>query len=197
LPSVPCLTIIGTEGALLLELYGKPAVPKLVQLLGNSDPIVRQRATEALGSIGPEASEAAPLLVALMDDPNDRVRMEAAYAIGSIGSAAPEAVRVLGAALTDPYEWTRTAAAHSLTNLGPEAKGALPALKKASRNFGDWSVALGAAEAIGAIEGKEAQKKAEAYLYRMNARQENVGSEQNQAAAEALKKIEAEQEKKK
>ncbi len=53
---------------------------KLISLLGDADPFIRERATRAYGSI--QDSTALPLLIARLDDPDPRVQEAAAFAIG-------------------------------------------------------------------------------------------------------------------
>jgi HEAT repeat protein len=74
---------------------GRPAVPALVQLLGDPDPYTRVLAIDALAHIGPAAADAVPALIALLDDPVDEVRQYAARALGQIGPAAYSAVPAL------------------------------------------------------------------------------------------------------
>src|SRR5262249_28679012 len=82
------------QGALGLSLHGPdalPALPRLVELLGSPDTLVRQQAALALGKIGPEARAAVPSLVRALDDPQWSVRRGAALALGEIGPEAREA----------------------------------------------------------------------------------------------------------
>ena len=53
---------------------------KLIGLLGDADPFIRERATRAYGSI--QDSSALSLLIARLDDPEPRVQEAAAFAIG-------------------------------------------------------------------------------------------------------------------
>ncbi len=53
---------------------------KLISLLGDADPVIRERATRAYGSI--QDTQALPLLVSRLTDPEIRVQESAAFAIG-------------------------------------------------------------------------------------------------------------------
>ncbi|QDU95917.1 HEAT repeat domain-containing protein [Lignipirellula cremea] len=63
-----------------------PAVPELVALLEDKEPVVRLQAILALGKIGPEAKAACPGLVkALENDKWESVQYAATYALATIG----------------------------------------------------------------------------------------------------------------
>ncbi len=51
----------------------KPAVPALIENLGNESGPVRYSSALALGEIGPDAAAAVPALQKLLDDRNDDV----------------------------------------------------------------------------------------------------------------------------
>jgi HEAT repeat protein len=59
-------------------------VPPLTGLLGDREPIVRRRAAEALGRIGPDAGAALAALRRLASDPEADVRAAAAEAVRRI-----------------------------------------------------------------------------------------------------------------
>lgn len=70
------------------------AVPRIVPLLDDEDPIVRRTAAYALGSIGPDAKEAVPKLRQLMRT-NDRDQMTAvANALRAIEPSAAGDLRI-------------------------------------------------------------------------------------------------------
>jgi len=137
----------GFVRATAAKLLGDTKDPLHVALLAerlseDSDPIVRQRAAEALAAVG--GSAAGQALVRGVEDPVDRVRLasvegltdlgpavaitglirllredtvwevraQAARALGSTGS--PEAAAALEAALADPNEFVRSAAENGL-----------------------------------------------------------------------------------
>ena len=88
-----------------------------------------QGASQALGLIGPEASEAVPLLIqALEGDEDWSVRSNAARALGWMESDASEVVPTLIQALGDESEHVRSAAADALGEFGAQAWDAIPAL---------------------------------------------------------------------
>ncbi len=93
-----------------LGKMGEPAVPALISVLKNksdvpdkvgkkaptpTDPtaLVRTKAIEALGNMGPKAKSAVPVLSDALKDMN--VRIEAANALGNIGPDAKDAVTAL------------------------------------------------------------------------------------------------------
>jgi HEAT repeat protein len=81
--------IVRILAAEYLGLFGpdaKRAIPALVTLLSDPEPLLRAVSAEALGrtSVGPEAANAAPALVKLLADEDESVRAKAAAALGKI-----------------------------------------------------------------------------------------------------------------
>ena len=73
---------------------GAAAVPALLDLAGSEEPVLRSRALDILGDIGPQAAQALPaLLAAARDDPDEDPRRRAVEAIGTVGCGAPDQVR--------------------------------------------------------------------------------------------------------
>ena len=157
----------------LVEAFGAagaPAVPALIQALGDSDRDVRRAAAtrarlransqgdsgwdvrraaaEALVKIGTPA--VSPLIQAL-GDRSENVRAAAAWALGDLGD--PQAIPALIQALGDQSENVRWAAAWALGDLGdPQA---VPPLIKALRDRSE-NVRCAAAWALGAIGDPQA-----------------------------------------
>jgi HEAT repeat protein len=128
---------------------GAPAVPALIQALGNSDSAVRRAAAEALGAIGDP--QAIPALIQALGDDWGNVRFAAAEALGKLGD--PQAVPALIQALGDDWGNVRFAAAEALGKLGdPQA---VPALIQALGDSG-WDVRCAAAEALGKLGDPQA-----------------------------------------
>ena len=145
----------------LVEAFGAagaPAVPALIQALGDSGWEVRRAAAEALGAIG-DPQAVPPLIQALGHETNpfadyrDAVRRAAAEALVKIGTpAVPALIQALG------HYWydVRRAAAEALGAIGdPQA---IPALIEA---LGDLSenVRRAALQAIQQIQTKQSQTK--------------------------------------
>jgi len=105
------------RGLISMRASAKPAIPALVEALGDSDPKVRYRAVIALGNLwsgiesGAEIEAAVPALLKLLKD-------------------------------EDPY--TRRRALHAFGQIGPGAQAALPTLKQImhDRNDPDWVLAF-------------------------------------------------------
>jgi HEAT repeat protein len=91
---------------------GAPAVPALIQALGDSDSAVRRAAAEALGDIGDP--QAVPALIQALGDSDWDVRWAAAKALGKLGD--PQAIPALIQALGDSDWDVRFAAAWALGN---------------------------------------------------------------------------------
>ena len=128
-------------------------VPRVVALLGDYNPMIREAAAQALGRIGPVAQkDATPALLHAMHDPSGSVRSQAAWALGQLGPAA-EAVAPLIEALDDDDPEVRRYAAFALSLFGRTAE---PAVPKLIERLEDPHMAYMAARALGAI-GKPAK----------------------------------------
>lgn len=88
-------------------------VPRLIELLMDPDPGVRQTAAMALGKIA--RPQTAPALVERLRDPDPVVRRDSAWALGNLGG---EVMGQVGIALVerlgDPSDEVKTAAAQAL-----------------------------------------------------------------------------------
>ena len=74
-----------TPASTALIRIGRPSVPPLIELLGNSSPITRGYAVAALRQMGrPRAEEAIPTIKGLLRDENELVRQAAARALKDI-----------------------------------------------------------------------------------------------------------------
>jgi hypothetical protein len=140
----------------LVEAFGAagaPAVPALIQALGDSDWDVRRAAAEALGDLGDP--QAIPALIKALGDSDWVVRRASAEALGKLGD--PQAIPALIKALGDSDWVVRRASAEALGAIGdPQA---IPALIQA---LGDWrseNVRRAARQAIQQIETKQSQTK--------------------------------------
>jgi hypothetical protein len=96
--------------AAALGRIGKPAVPKLVEALKSSNPMLRHQAADTLARIGPSAAAAVPALIDAMTDQDPLVRKACARALGQIGPDAADAVPMLIEMLLedDPHGLERT-----------------------------------------------------------------------------------------
>jgi HEAT repeat protein len=132
------------------KLKDKRDVPGLIKALQNNDPLIFQKAVEALGQIGdPRAVE--PLSAALkMEGPYNQAPDYAAEALGKIGD--PRAVDPLIAALNDDREHVRMSAASAIEKIGaPAVEPLITALK-----VGGKYPRLYAAEILGKFGGLRA-----------------------------------------
>jgi len=108
--------------AIYLLMYVAPAdaavaVPALIKALGDSE--LDARAADALGHIGPLASEAVRALIGALTHWDESVRWSAAKALAEIGPPAAEAATVtLFKLLGDPDEEVRLVAEEALRELG-------------------------------------------------------------------------------
>ena len=118
------------DAVFALSAVGRPAVPHLVELLGEKDWWLRAAAADVLGDLGTTASDTVPHLTRVLDDEAEWVRRNAVEALGNIGPAAAEAVPALSRRLQDSESWIRHNAALSLAKIGPAAAEAVPVLRK-------------------------------------------------------------------
>lgn len=102
-----------------LREAGRPAVPDLVQCLGDEDPMVRYRSIRALSKIG---MVAAPDLAEALRDREPVVRYGAAKALGGMGNEARYSAGALMNALNDPQANVREAAFQALAQIGDRAQ---------------------------------------------------------------------------
>jgi len=86
---------------------GAEAVGAMIKALKSPDWKVRRCATDALASIGPDATKAVAALTAAMKDKNTWVRAGAAGALGKMGQAAKPAIPLLVEAAGDADEFLR------------------------------------------------------------------------------------------
>ena len=138
----------------LVEAFGAagaPAVPALIQALGDSDWAVRRAAAGALGAIGDP--QAVPPLIQALGDRSENVRRAAAEALVKIGTPA---VSPLIQALGDSDWAVRRAAAEALGAIGDPR--AVPALIQALWDS-DGDVRRAAQQAIQQIKTKQSQTK--------------------------------------
>jgi HEAT repeat protein len=114
---------------------GEPAIPALIQALGDKNLLVRRSAGEVLQNMG---SHAIPALVQALKDSDVLMRRRASYMLSKIRGnyvevvkKSPEtkaAVPKLIALLKDSDAEMRSSAALALGNIGAEPKDAVPAL---------------------------------------------------------------------
>ncbi len=118
------------DAVFALSAAGLPAVPHMVELLGENDWWLRAAAADVLGDLGTTASDTVPHLTRVLDDEAEWVRRNAVEALGNIGPAAAEAVPALSRRLRDSESWIRHNTALALAKIGPTATEAVPALRK-------------------------------------------------------------------
>ena len=118
------------DAVFALSAVGRPAVPHMVELLGENDWWLRAAAADVLGDLGTTASDTVPHLTRVLDDEAEWVRRNAVEALGNIGPVAADAVPALSRRLQDSESWIRHNAALALAKIGPAATEAVPALRK-------------------------------------------------------------------
>ncbi|MEW6354999.1 MAG: HEAT repeat domain-containing protein [Planctomycetota bacterium] len=147
----------GTGLAMAAVLAGKMkdqgSIPRLIELLSDSNARVRRCAATALGKL--RAATAAGALAKCLGDSEADVRCDAAMALGLLGEAgrpgAPQMIQMLSARETPPA--VRRACARALGEVGDESVA--DALVKAI-NPNDVDLVKAAATALGKIKSKRA-----------------------------------------
>lgn len=115
---------------------GKQAIPDLVEMVSDSDYIIRRKIIEIIGEIGESAVSAIPRLIEVLKDENERVcKPYAARALGKIGQKTARTVPILIETLNDKSEYLRIATMEALLLLGPKADSAVPEMIKALKNW--------------------------------------------------------------
>jgi HEAT repeat protein len=112
---------ISQAGYGLVE-QGAAAVPALLEAVASGVPLIRARAIDVLGDMGPQASAAIPALLGAFDDIEMDPRRRAVEAIGTVGCGSvdqAELCATLVGMMRDPHEQVRRNAAYSLQRLGP------------------------------------------------------------------------------
>ena len=112
-----------TQAGYGLTEAGAAAVPALLELAASETPLLRSRAIDVLGDIGPAAAPALPKLLEAMQDTHVDPRRRAVEAIGTVGCGHSEQAQLCVALAEvlrdDPHEQVKRNAAYSLARLGP------------------------------------------------------------------------------
>jgi|EP01046_Picozoa_sp_COSAG06_P008838 HEAT repeat protein len=101
---------------------GADAVPALLEAVASDEPVLRSRAIDVLGDMGPQAAAAIPALLDAFDDFEMDPRRRAVEAIGTVGCGSADQAELCAALvpmMRDPHEQVRRNAAYSLQRLGP------------------------------------------------------------------------------
>jgi HEAT repeat protein len=168
-----------------LGVSAAPAVPALVQILGNQDSIAIGDAVDALVHIGPAA---VPALVQALESTDVRLRHQAAVVLSRIEPTDPAAVKALVKALKDPSAAIRRRAALALAGAGRCEKpedGVVVGLISALADR-DGTVRVSAAVALGDI-GTDAKEAAKPLSQLLSDKDAGLRT----AATEAIRKITA------
>jgi HEAT repeat protein len=135
-----------------------PAVPAVMEALGDRDLFVRWAAARTLGKVGPvRPAVEVPALARLLSDPDVDVNKAAAVALERYGPQAIAAVGALVRMLRADHWVLRIQAIQSLESIGTGAVSAIPALA-AAMSDPDIRVRRGSADLLGKFgpQAKEA-----------------------------------------
>jgi HEAT repeat protein len=108
-----------------LTSFGLPAVPVLIDALGDDDQDVRQTALDSLQKVQLDNKKMFPLVTAALKSEKVRLRLGATYAMNRFGK---DAVDELLKMLKDPEVDIRFAAVYALDDIGEEAIKSFPAM---------------------------------------------------------------------
>ena len=116
--------VVQTLGDIGLAATG--ALPRLLGVASDTDPIVRAEAAEALGQVVQDTSEAVPILIDLLSDEDGDVRRNASLSLAKLKGHAVEAVTALAGVLNDSNRYVIGNAFEALRRIGtPEATDVL------------------------------------------------------------------------
>lgn len=111
---------LARRGAIVLMNPGprtKPAIPALIDLLGDPDEFFRTRAFDILHRMG---KLSVPALIAATKRPSELLHGNAAAALGNIGVRAKDAVPALTEAHAQWTGWPQTIARNALAKIAGE-----------------------------------------------------------------------------
>ncbi len=154
--------LAGLDEEATKTVHLRQRIKLLLANLSSPDDGDRIRAAEALGQIGPPATEAVPALISTLKNRNANVTVTAATALGQIGQGGKEVVLALIVVLNDQDGFVRKSAAEALGKFGLEAEEAVPALI-AALGDPDPTVSREAADALGKL-GPPASKAVPALI---------------------------------
>jgi HEAT repeat protein len=97
----------------------RAALPALIAALQDADGSVRAWSAQAIGEIGPDATQAVPALVMLLGNADEGSRNSACIALYGIGPAAKDALPALEKALSDPSADVRRFAQRAVEKIRP------------------------------------------------------------------------------
>jgi outer membrane protein assembly factor BamB len=114
----------------IIRRIGPPAIPLLVELLGDQRVSIRRNAVDALIDLAPNTEQIQPALRRALRDQDSLVARDAARALGALGKRASPSVRALVKALSHEEPHVRIYAAEALASIGPKAAAATTDLAK-------------------------------------------------------------------
>ncbi|WP_298868330.1 HEAT repeat domain-containing protein [uncultured Gimesia sp.] len=129
----------------------KAALPGLIKILADENPLIRREAANAISMTGSLAKSATPgLSKALKQEKDQQVVMELITALAEIGPAAASAIPQITPYLDSADPVLRVVATYALARFGKAAKSTVPALEKelAKRHEDENAVTLWALSKI-------------------------------------------------
>jgi outer membrane protein assembly factor BamB/HEAT repeat protein len=115
----------------IIRRIGPPAMPLLVELLGDERIFIRRNAIDALIDLTPHTESVQPALRRALRDEDADVAGDAARALGALGKRATPSVRALVRTLSHENPYVRVYAAEALASIGPTAAAATTDLARA------------------------------------------------------------------
>ncbi len=156
LPALPALVNALGDSNEQVRLYaataltklGNPALKALRKALRAEDKQVRQNVIKALAGFG---AKAVPAIVEGLKDAEPKVREVAVMSLGKLGDKATSSVPKLAEALFDDEETVRLAVAQGLRSMGKSAAPVVPKLVERLSSEKSNKVSLAIIEALGAV----------------------------------------------
>ena len=105
------------KAALAMMDMGPPALPSLIEIAQNKDPLVRRKAVYVITVIGQPSVAAVDALVRALDDDDETVRFWACVSLGRVKDQRMRLAPLLTARQTDASEKVRGAARNAFQQL--------------------------------------------------------------------------------
>jgi HEAT repeat protein len=105
------------KAALAMMDMGPPALPSLIEIAQNKDPLIRRKAIYVITVIGQPSDAAVNALIRALDDEDETVRFWACVSLGRVKDQRMRLAPLLTARQTDSSEKVRCAARNAFQQL--------------------------------------------------------------------------------
>jgi HEAT repeat protein len=125
--SFPAGRVYALETLAALGTDYPPALSEIKEAISDKDPVVRHKAVQLAGKLGPDAREALyPALLAMLTEDDEKLTKEVGDALAKMGKPTPQDLPELNDLLRNSKPAARRFALLTLAEVGPDAAKALP-----------------------------------------------------------------------